>query len=333
VKLEKTTILGAGAWGTALSVLWAKKRRDILLWGNNPSRVERLRRNRENTDYLPGIRIPDSIGLTSDLKDCAAADLIVFVTPSTALREIATRLRGVITNDHAVLLSCTKGIEHGTGMRMSEILHEIFPGHAIAVLSGPNLAAEVSRDLPTATVLACSKSEYAAELQNYLGSARFRIYTGEELTGIELGGALKNIFAIAAGASDGLGLGDNSKAALITRSLAEMIRLGTAMGGNLRTFYGLSGAGDLIATCFSQLSRNRRVGEQLGRGQSLPQITSSMQMVAEGIPTAKSAYECARKLNIDTPIVDQVYALLYEGKAGTQAMQELLGRDQKAERI
>ncbi len=304
MKLEKTTILGAGGWGTALSVLWAKKRHDILLWGNNPSRVERLRQDRENSVYLPGRRIPDSIGLTSDLKDCAAADLIVFVTPSTALRAIATRLHEVITNDHAVLLSCTKGIEHGTGMRMSEILHEIFPGHAIAVLSGPNLAVEVSRDLPTATVLACSQSEYAAELQNYLGGVRFRIYTGEELTGIELGGALKNIFAIA-----------------------------TAMGGNLRTFYGLSGAGDLIATCFSRLSRNRRVGEQLGRGQSLPQITSSMQMVAEGIPTAKSAYECARKLKIDTPIIDQVYGLLYEGKAPTQAMQELLGRDQKAERI
>jgi glycerol-3-phosphate dehydrogenase (NAD(P)+) len=267
------------------------------------------------------------------LKDCAAADLIVFVTPSTALRTIATRLREVVANDHAVVLSCTKGIEHGTGMRMSEILHEIFPAHVIAVLSGPNLAAEVSRDLPTATVLACSEAEYAAELQSYLGSPRFRIYTGEELAGNELGGALKNVFAIAAGASDGLGLGDNSKAALVTRSLAEMIRLGTAMGGKLPSFYGLSGVRDLILTCFSRRSRNWHVGEQLGGGQSLQQITSSMQMVAEGIPTTKSAYECARKLKVETPIIDQVYALLYEGKAPTQAMQELLARDQKAERI
>jgi len=204
--------------------------------------------------------------------------------------------------------------------------------HGLA--DGPeNLAAEVSHDLPTATVLACSETEYAAELQSYLGSPRFRIYTGEELTGIELGGALKNVFAIAAGASDGLGLGDNSKAALVTRSLAEMIRLGTAMGGKLPSFYGLSGVGDLILTCFSGRSRNWHVGEQLGGGQSLQQITSSMQMVAEGIPTTKSAYECARKLKVETPIIDQVYALLYEGKAPTQAMQELLARDQKAERI
>ena len=333
MKFGKTAILGAGGWGTALSVLWAKQGRDILLWGNNPARLERLRQSRENIDYLPGIKLPDSICLTSELKDCAVADLIVFVTPSTALRTIAIRLRELIANDRAVLLSCTKGIEHGTGMRMSEILLEIFPDHAIAVMSGPNLAAEVSRDLPTATVLACSKPEHAAELQSYLGSARFRVYTGDELTGIELGGALKNVFAIAAGTSDGLGLGDNSKAALVTRSLAEMIRLGTSMGGALPTFYGLSGAGDLILTCFSKHSRNRRVGEQLGCGQSMHQITSSMQMVAEGIPTAKSAYECARKRKVDTPVIDQVHALLYEGKTATQAMQELLGRDQKAERV
>jgi glycerol-3-phosphate dehydrogenase (NAD(P)+) len=333
VKFRKTAILGAGGWGTALSVLWAKQGCDILLWGNNPSRVERLRESRENSDYLPGIRLPDTIGLTSDLKDCAGADLIVFVTPSTAFRKIAKHLREVIRNDQALLLSCTKGIEPGTGMRMSQILHEIFPGHAIAVMSGPNLAAEVSRELPTATVLACNKPECAAGLQSYLGSARFRIYTGNELAGIELGGALKNVFAIAAGASDGLGLGDNSKAALVTRSLAEMIRLGIPMGGELATFYGLSGAGDLILTCFSKYSRNRRVGEQLGSGRSLVQITSSMQMVAEGIATAKSAYECARKLKVDTPIIDQVYALLYENKTPAQALQELLRRNQRAEHI
>jgi len=333
VKLGTTAILGAGGWGTALSVLWAKNGRDILLWGNNSDRVDRIRETRENNDYLPGIKLPDTIRLTSSLPDCAAADLIVFVTPSTALRTIAGRMAKVIVNEHAIILSCTKGIEHGTGMRMSEILREIFPVHAIAVLSGPNLAAEVSRDLPTATVLACSKTEYAADLQSYLGSTRFRVYTGDELTGIELGGALKNVFAIAAGASDGLGLGDNSKAALVTRSLAEMIRLGTAMGGKLPSFYGLSGVGDLILTCFSGRSRNWHVGEQLGRGQSLQRITSSMQMVAEGIPTAKSAYQCARKLRIETPIIDQVYALLYEGKTPLKALQELLARDQKAERI
>ncbi len=333
MKVKTTAILGAGGWGTALAVLWAKDGRDIFLWGHDMARLEQLRRTRENKVYLPGVEIPDSVRLTSDLKDCAGADLIVFVTPSTELRAIATRLREVITNEQAVLLSCTKGIEHGTGLRMSEILGEIFLGHEIAVLSGPNLAREVSRSLPTATVLGCKDPRYAAELQGYLGSPRFRVYTSEELTGIELGGALKNVFAIAAGASDGLGLGDNSKAALVTRSLAEMIRLGQPMGGELRTFYGLSGAGDLILTCFSKQSRNRRVGDELGQGQSLDQITSAMQMVAEGIPTAKSAYECARKLRVDTPIIDQVYAMLYEGRTATQAMEALLGRDQKPEQI
>lgn len=333
MKPKKIAILGAGGWGSALSVLWAKKGNDVLLWGHNSSRIDRLRETRENADYLPGIRLSEAVDLTSDLKNCSAAELIVFVMPSTALRSIALSLREFITNQNAILLSCTKGIEHGTGMRMSEILRELFPAHRIAVLSGPNLAVEVSREVPTATVLACTENEAASELQTYLGSPRFRIYTGDDLVGIELGGALKNVFAIAAGASDGLGLGDNSKAALITRCLAEMIRLGTAMGGVLATFYGLSGAGDLILTCFSKHSRNRSVGEELGRGRSLQQITSTMQMVAEGIPTAKSAYECARKMGIETPIIDQVNSMLYAGKTATQVMHDLLSRHQKAERI
>jgi len=192
---------------------------------------------------------------------------------------------------------------------------------------------EVSRDLPTATVLGCEQAACAEALQQYLGSSRFRIYSSNETTGIELGGALKNVFAIAAGASDGFGLGDNSKSALVTRALAELLRLGTAMGGKPKTFYGLSGAGDLIATCFSQHGRNRRVGEQLGRGRTLDQITTSMQMVAEGIPTTRSAYECARRLGIETPIIDQVYALLYENKSPAQALQELLDRGQKSEQL
>ena len=333
MKIDKIAILGAGSWGTALAWLWGKKGRRICLWGNNADRVERVQRTRQNDDYIPGLQLPDSVYVTHELRDCTEASLIVFVTPSTALREIAMRLRAVIGDRGSLLLSCTKGIEHGTGMRMSQILSEIFPGDELAVLSGPNLAAEVVRGLPTATVIGCRNPECAADLQASLGSSRFRVYTSDDITSIELGGALKNIFAIAAGASDGLGLGDNTKAALITRSLAEMIRLGTAMGGNLKTFYGLSGAGDLIATCFSKHSRNRRVGEQLGRGQTLTQITSSTQMIAEGIPTTKSAFECARSLGIETPIIDQVKALLYGGKSPVQAMQELLERGQKAEQI
>jgi len=331
MKLPTIAVLGAGGWGTALAVIWANKGQTVSLWGQNPARVRQLQLTRVNEDYLPGVKLRDSIGLTNDLEDCASAELIVFATPSTALRTIAEQLRDVSLNDRAVLLSCTKGIEHGTGKRMSEILREIFPRNPIAVLSGPNLALEVARGLPTATVLACDETSIAANLQESLATPRFRIYTGDELIGVELGGALKNVYAIAAGASDGLELGDNSKAALVTRSLAEMIRLGTAMGGKLATFSGLSGAGDLVLTCFSQRSRNRRVGEQLGRGKSLAEITSSMQMIAEGIPTAMSARECAIKLAVDTPIINQVYALLHEQKSATQAMEELLRREQKSE--
>ncbi|HZE13817.1 MAG TPA: NAD(P)H-dependent glycerol-3-phosphate dehydrogenase, partial [Chthoniobacterales bacterium] len=300
--------------------------------GHDPDRVARLRETRENTEYLPGVKITEPITVTSDIAECTSADLVVFVTPSVALRPVAERLRTVGLSSRAILLSCTKGIEHGTGKRMTEVLHEIFPDNTVAVLSGPNLAAEVSRDLPSAAVLGCRNPQCAEELQSYLGSERFRIYSSDETIGIELGGALKNVFAIAAGASDGFSLGDNSKAALVTRSLAELVRLGTAMGGNPRTFYGLSGAGDLIATCFSQLSRNRRVGERLGRGETLAQISASTHTVAEGIPTAKSAYECARRFQIETPIIDQIYSVVHQGKRPGDAMQELLARDQKAER-
>jgi glycerol-3-phosphate dehydrogenase (NAD(P)+) len=332
MSVRHTAVLGAGGWGTALAMLWSKRGNPLTLWGHNPDRVAQLRATRENTEYLPGVKIPESITITSDIADCTSADLIVFVTPSVALRPVAERLRTAGLSSRAILLSCTKGIEHGTGKRMTEVLHEIFPDNTVAVLSGPNLAAEVSRDLPSAAVLGCRNPQCAEELQSYLGSERFRIYSSDETIGIELGGALKNVFAIAAGASDGFSLGDNSKAALVTRSLAELLRLGTAMGGNARTFYGLSGAGDLIATCFSQLSRNRRVGERLGRGETLAQISASTHTVAEGIPTAQSAYECARRFQIETPIIDQIYSVVHEGKRPADAMQALLARDQKAER-
>ncbi len=333
MEIKSTAILGAGGWGTALAGLWAKDGRDLVLWGHNPDHVEQLRATRENSSYLPGFKIPETVRLTSDLKECAQCELIVLVVPSTAFRTIAGQFQQVSANDNSVLLSGTKGIEHRTGKRMTEILAELLPSHPLAVLSGPNLAVEVARQLPTATVLGCTQAEWARKLQAYLGSPRFRIYTSDELTGIELGGALKNVFALAAGVSDGFGLGDNSKAALVTRSLAELLRLGTVMGGHPRTFYGLSGVGDLIATCFSPHSRNRKAGEKLGRGESLDQISSSTKMVAEGIPTTRSAYECARRLGVETPIIDQVHAVLYEGKSPAQALMDLLQRDQKEERL
>src|SRR5438132_11554050 len=207
MKIDKTAILGAGSWGTALAWLWAKDGRQISLWGNNPARADQVELTRKNGDYSTGISLPESVRVTSELRDCADADLIAFVTPSTVLRTIAMRLQGALSEGRAALLSCTKGIEHGTGMRMSEILGKIFPDHTVAVLSGPNLAAEVVRNVPTATVTACQDSECAAELQSVLGSSRFRIYTNNDVTSVELGGALKNVFTIAAGATDGIGLG------------------------------------------------------------------------------------------------------------------------------
>jgi glycerol-3-phosphate dehydrogenase (NAD(P)+) len=331
VKIGKTAILGAGAWGTALAWLWGKGGRQILLWGHDADRVARIKKSRENRDYLPGVKLPDSVDVTSELGDCSRADLIVFVTPSTVLRDIATRLQKLIDNPPAVFLSCTKGVEHLTGMRMSQILREVFPGHKIAALSGPNLAVEIAQNLPAATVIACNDVNCAASLQDILSSSRFRIYTSQEVASVELGGALKNVFALAAGISDGLGLGYNSKAALVTRSLAELVRLGIAMGGNANAFYGLSGAGDLIVTCYSERSRNHTVGKRLGRGESVAQILGSMKVVTEGVPTARSAWECARRLNITTPIIDQVYTVLYEQKKPAVALEELLRREQKAE--
>lgn len=333
MKIREIAILGAGSWGTALAWLWAKNTLQISLWGRDNDHIARIRETRQNSDYLPGLNLPGSVLVTSELADCAGADLIVFATPSIALRKVAARVRETKSNDHRVLLSCVKGIEHGTGMRMSQILNELFPTQTIAVLSGPNLAAEVAQHFPTATVIGCKDAECATTLQSALGSTRFRVYTSQEVTSIELGGALKNVFAIAAGISDGLGLGDNAKAALATRSLAELLRLGVAMGGTPQAFYGLSGVGDLIVTCYSERSRNHTVGKRLGQGESLTKITQSMKMVAEGIPTARSAFECARQLNVETPILDQVYAVLYEQRKPTVALEEVLNREQKAERL
>jgi len=331
VKIAKIAIVGAGGWGTALAGLWAKDSRQIVLWGHNADRLARMQKTRENSDYLPGLQLHHSVHVTSALHDCAGADLIVLVTPSTVFREISVRLRKAIGDTRAVLLSCTKGIEHRTGMRMSEILREILPQNKIAVLSGPNLAAEVAKDVPTATVIGCDDADCAASLQRMLGSPRFRIYTSRDVVSIELGGALKNVFAIAAGISDGLQLGDNSKAALVTRSMAELVRLGVAMGGAANAFYGLSGAGDLILTCYSERSRNHTVGKRLGQGETLAEIAASMKMVAEGIPTTRSAWECARRLTIATPVIDQVYAILYDEKKPVTALDELLKREQKPE--
>ncbi len=324
-------IVGAGGWGTALALLLRENKFAITLWGHDAAEIATIRERRENVSYLPGVALPEGFGFTSALDDLARCDLLVLVTPSKATREVAARLSAVALRADAVLLSCTKGVERGTGKRMSEIVAEFFPNHAVAALSGPSHAEEVARQAPTAVAIGATDGAVAQRLQQAFTTRFFRAYTNEDIAGIELGGALKNIFALAAGVSDGLGLGDNTKAALVTRALAEMVRLGVALGGRRETFHGLSGIGDLMVTCFSQHSRNRGVGERLGRGESLAAIGASMQMVAEGVPTTYSAQECARRLGIETPIIDQMRALLDGSTSPREALAALLSREPKPE--
>ena len=331
---DPIAVLGAGSWGTALAVLLAGKGRPIRLWGRDPRHVAQIEAKRENSDYLPGVAIPASVTPTPSLADAlSSAGIVLVVTPSRALRALAETLR---TTDglspDAVLVSCTKGLEHGTGMRMSEILAQNLPSKSVAVLSGPSHAEEVARNVPAAVVLGCADPAVAKHLQQVFNTRAFRTYTSDDVAGIELGGALKNIFAIAAGICDGLELGDNTKAALVTRSLAELIRLGVRLGGQRETFQGLSGIGDLMVTCFSRHSRNRLVGERVGRGESLAAISASMKMVAEGVPTTRSAWDCAQKVGVVTPVIDQMHAILYGQQSPKEALNELMLRDPKPER-
>ena len=329
---RRIAVLGAGSWGTALAVWLAACGHKVTLWGHDAAHIASLRASGTNDKYLPGVVLPSGITPVAELAATAGADLLIFVIPSRALRGVAGQLRDADgTAPDATLLSCTKGIEYGSGARMSEILVECLPGRPVAVLSGPSHAEEVARQRPAAVVVGCAHTETAVRLQTLFNAGTLRAYTGEDVAGIELGGALKNIFAIAAGVSDGLGLGDNAKAALVTRCLAELVRLGVRLGGQRETFQGLSGIGDLMVTCFSQHSRNRRVGERLGRGETPEAIATSMSMVAEGVPTTRSAYDRARTLGIDTPVLDQVYAVLYEKRPPAEALRGLFLREPKPE--
>ena len=330
--MDTISIIGAGGWGTALAVMIAKNGHRVRLWARRKELAETLGRERVNHQYLPGIVLPNSIVVTNQLSEAGQADAVWFVTPSTALREISNSLAATTSvGPSTILISAVKGIEHGTGSRMSEILAATFPERPVAVLSGPNLAVEVASFMPTATVIGALKEEVGTRLQRIISSKSFRAYTSSDVVGIEVGGALKNIFAIAAGMADGLGLGDNSKAALVTRSLAEMALLGLALLRKKETFQVLSGAGNLILTCFSRHSRNRRVGERIGAGEQLKQIQSSMQMVAEGVSTARSARDCAIGLAVTTPIINEVYSILYENASPAMAMERLISRDLRSE--
>ena len=324
----KVTVLGAGAWGTALARLLSQAKNEVTLWGHDAARLEEVRRTRRNERFLPGIELGPELALEPSLvRAIQGAGCIVVAVPSIAFREVT---RGL--NDYSgIVVSMTKGIEHDTGLTMCGILTKTCATTKCAALSGPTFAIEVARDVPTAIVAASRDLVTAAQVQALFNRPAFRVYTSTDLLGVELGGALKNVIAIAAGVGDGLGFGDNSKAALVTRAIVEIRRLGVACGAQADTFTGLSGLGDLMVTCFSNLSRNRAFGERIGRGEKAPDIAASTLAVAEGYPTARSAWRLARRHDLMTPVIDEVYAMLYEGKDVRQAVRDLMTRDLKAE--
>ena len=293
--------------------------------------VEEINTLHTNSAYIPDIAVPPNVRATSDLADALEAPLIFMVTPSKAVRSVAGMLATLKPKPGAIIVSCTKGIEHGSGKLMGEVIEECLPECRLAVLSGPNLALEIARRIPAASVIGSAHQDILEPLQQVLSVKGFRPYTSDDVMGIQLGGALKNIFAIAAGVSDGFKMGDNAKAALVTRSLAEMARIGIALGGRRETFFGLSGVGDLMATCFSKQSRNRLFGERLGRGEKPAQIIESMRMVAEGVPTTLSAWDCAKRFGIEAPVTQEIHAVLYEDKSLLEAMAELMERPPKSE--
>jgi glycerol-3-phosphate dehydrogenase (NAD(P)+) len=265
------------------------------------------------------------------LAETLSSPLIISVLPSKAVRKTAMQIAELGAKPGTVLVSCTKGIEHDSGMLMSQIIEECIPSSRLAALSGPNLALEIARRIPAASVIGSSHAALLDPLQRIFSAKGFRTYTSEDITGIQLGGALKNVYAIAAGVCDGFGMGDNSKAALVTRSLAEMTRLGVALGGQKETFFGLSGVGDLMVTCFSAQSRNRKFGERVGHGEKPSEIIASMQMVAEGVPTSLSAWQCANRFGIDAPITTEICSVLHQSKPPRESMSGLLGRPPKPE--
>jgi len=324
----KITVLGTGAWGTALARLLHQGSHAVTLWGHSLEHLSDLRRAGCNERYLPGITLPRELMFEEDIKKAIqGAEGLVVAVPSQAFREVTRNL----VDYPGTVVSVTKGIEYQTGLTMCGILAENAPRAKCAALSGPTFAIEVARDIPTAIVVASRDQGTAAAVQTLFNRPTFRVYTSKDLLGVELGGALKNVIAIATGIGDGLGFGDNAKAALVTRAIVEIRKLGEACGAQVETFTGLSGLGDLMATCFSRHSRNRGFGERVGRGEKAAEIAASMLAVAEGYPTARSAYQLARKLGAVTPVIDETYAMLYEGKDVRQAVKDLMSRHLKQE--
>ena len=330
----RIAVLGAGSWGTTLAILLADNSHDVTLWSYREEYANAIRTERENKEFLPGIRIPETIAASSDLTSTVAGcEVLVAAVPSQFLRSVVAQLGDLVSPD-VVLVNVAKGIENGTLLTMSGVLHTAIPNlppQRIATLSGPSHAEEVSRKIPTTVVVASTDLSTATLVQKIFLTPYFRVYASTDLKGVELGGALKNVIAIAAGIIDGARLGDNTKAALMTRGIAEITRLGTALGADARTFGGLSGIGDLMVTCMSTHSRNRHVGVEIGKGRKLPEILDEMVMVAEGVATTRSAYELARREQIEVPIIAEVHRILFEGKDPLKACYDLMTRDAKGE--
>lgn len=325
-------VLGAGSWGTALAILLARNGYRACLWGHDGAKLARLSRDRENATYLPDIPFPQGLDICVDLQELAAGTTnFLVVVPSHAFRSVAQVLKLHMRQD-AIVAWATKGLEPGSGKLLHQVAFEVF-GDAVTVgvISGPTFAREVAHGLPTAFAVAASHDDIAQIIAGWLRNERTRVYTSSDVPGVQLGGAIKNVMAIAAGISDGLGFGANARAGLITRGLAELARLGVAMGGKNETFMGLAGAGDLILTCTDNLSRNRRVGLGLGQGRKLPDILVELGQEAEGVATAKELYTLAKRLDVDMPITEQVYRVLYEDQRPQGAVEALLRREPRQE--
>ncbi len=323
----RVAVLGDGGWGTALAIVNARRGNDVMLWSVFPDYARTLDEKRENTKFLPGVPLPKEIKITSDLEQAVAfGDILILAIPTQFLRNVLHKLQGLDLKNK-ILVSVAKGIEKKTCLRPSEIARSILGEDVrLVVLSGPSHAEEVARGIPTLVVVASRREEDAAYVQTALGDLYFRVYLQNDEIGVELGGALKNVIAVAAGVSDGLKFGDNTKSGLITRGLLEMARLGHRLGANPNTFWGLAGLGDLATTCFSAHGRNLRVGRDLGAGKSIEEILKGMEMVAEGVHTAEGVYEICKKLDIDLPIMGEVYKMCYEGKSAREAVVDLLNR-------
>jgi glycerol-3-phosphate dehydrogenase (NAD(P)+) len=327
---KKITVIGDGGWGTTLAVLLDSKGSKVNLWGAFPDYVKMMKASRENTKFLPGIKIPDSIGLTSVIGETADSDVIVMAVPSKYMRDVAGMMKG-IHPEQKLFVSVSKGIENGTLMRMSEVISDVLGEVRIGTLSGPTISYEVARGLPTTVVSASADERAAEEIQDLFMTDSFRIYTNTDITGVELGGSLKNVIAIAAGISDGLGFGVNTKSGLLVRGIVEISRLGTAMGAKHETFYGISGLGDLVTTCVSNHGRNRWFGEEIGKGKDPEAVMKSTEMAVEGVGTAKSCSELCKKHGIEMPIDDEVYNVISDGKDPKTAVRNLMTRKKRSE--